>query len=67
MRDSAPMREKLFTIRMSPEELSRLERVAGKFGISSAAVVRMLIKREADTLEPTNTQPAKPAKKKGKR
>lgn len=57
------MREKLFTMRMSPEETERLEKVAAHYALTSAAVIRMLIKREADQIVDVTPKPAKkPAK-----
>lgn len=51
------VREKLFTIRMSDEERERADLVAAHYGLNIAGVIRMLIKREADSLAhaPTNT------------
>ena len=41
-------RDKLFTIRMTEEERERAERVAARYGLNVAGVVRMLLKREDD-------------------
>src|SRR3954462_9764322 len=41
-------RAKMFTIRMSPDETARAERVAKHYGITVAALIRMLIKRDED-------------------
>lgn len=48
---TAEMREKMFTIRMTEEETARLEGLAKHYGITSAGVIRMLVKRDADALE----------------
>ncbi len=51
MRETAAnMREKLFTMRMSDEESSRLDAVAKHYGLNAAGVIRMLVKREHDGL-----------------
>jgi predicted DNA-binding protein len=44
------MREKQLNIRLSPEEAARLEMVAAHYSLSAAAVLRMLVKREHDSL-----------------
>jgi predicted DNA-binding protein len=44
------MREKQLNIRLSPEESQRLEAVAEHYSLSAAAVLRMLVKREHDSL-----------------
>lgn len=44
------MREKQLNIRMSPEEAQRLDAVAEHYSLSAAAVLRMLVKREHDSL-----------------
>jgi uridine phosphorylase len=43
-------REKQLNIRLSPEEAQRLDRIASHYGLSSAAVLRMLVKREDDSI-----------------
>jgi len=66
MRETAAnMREKLFTMRMSEEESLRLETVARHYGLNAAGVIRMLIKREHDTVAREKT-PAAPAAAKKK-
>ena len=47
---AANMREKLFTMRMSEEESLRLETVARHYGLNAAGVIRMLVKREHDSI-----------------
>jgi hypothetical protein len=43
-------RERLFNMRMSDEEWSRIERLSAHYGLNAASVIRMLLKREADSL-----------------
>ena len=43
------IRLKLFTIRMSPAERARAERVAKHYSLNVAGVIRMLLKREDDS------------------
>ncbi|MEO7033684.1 MAG: hypothetical protein ABI548_07375 [Polyangiaceae bacterium] len=50
MSDTAAMRERLFTMRMSEEESSRLEEVSKYYALNAAGVIRMLVKREHDNL-----------------
>jgi hypothetical protein len=45
------MREKLFTIRMTPAERERAERVARHYGLNVAGVIRFLFKREDDQIQ----------------
>lgn len=63
------MRERLFTMRMSAEESARMEAVSAHYALNAASLIRMLIKREADSLgiaaeppKPTKKTPAKTAK-----
>ena len=57
------MRERLFTMRMSDEEYERLELVAKHYALNAAGVLRMLVKREADSLlAATPAAPRKPTK-----
>jgi hypothetical protein len=59
------MREKLFTMRMSEEEASRLEAVAAHYALNAAGVIRMLVKREFDRVgAEAAPQPARPKTKK---
>lgn len=44
------MREKQLNLRVSAEELARLELVAEHYGLNIAATIRMLAKREADRI-----------------
>lgn len=56
---AAAMRERLFTMRMSSEESDRLEAVAKHYALNAAGVIRMLVKREFDTLTvPAQAPPA---------
>ncbi len=61
---TAPVaREKLFNMRMSADEWERLEFLADHYGLNAAGVVRMLTKREFDTLRAAAPDPApKPVK-----
>ncbi|MBN1607488.1 MAG: hypothetical protein JW940_12695 [Polyangiaceae bacterium] len=64
------MRERLFTMRMSTEESERLDRLAEHFGLNGAGVIRMLLKREDDSVRAVQpvpqVQPPK-ARKRAKR
>lgn len=51
---SAEMRERLFTMRVSEEEAARFDRVAKHYGLNVAGVVRMLMKREDDSIGSTS-------------
>ena len=44
------MREKQVNVRLNPDEHDRAERVAKRYGLTIAYVVRMLLKREHDAL-----------------
>lgn len=44
------MPNRLLTMRIRPEEDERLALIAGHYGLSASAVIRMLLKREADAL-----------------
>ena len=50
MAEAAPMRERLFTMRLSDEESARLDDVSKHFGLNAAGTIRMLVKREHDGL-----------------
>ena len=52
-------RERLFTVRMSDEERERAELVARHYGLNVAGVLRMLLKREADTIGAKATETSK--------
>lgn len=62
MHDSAALREKLFTMRMSEEERARSEALASHFGLNVAGLIRMLLKEKARelALEPSAAAPAAP-------
>jgi len=49
MADTAEMRERLFTMRMSEEEASRLDAVSKHYALNAAGAIRMLVKREYDS------------------
>lgn len=50
MQAAETMRDRLFTMRMSTEEAERADRVAKHFGLNVAGVIRMLLKREDDSI-----------------
>lgn len=59
-------REKLFTMRMNDEEHARLNDLAQHYGITVAAVLRMLVKakhdevmRERERFDPTMPHPSR--------
>lgn len=54
---------KLFTMRMSETERTRLELLAEHYGLTSTDVVRMLVKRDADALGLEVPQPKARASK----
>jgi transposase len=55
-----PVRAKTFNIRFSDEEWTRLDAIASHYGITAAAVIRMLLKREEQALGLAT--PPKPAR-----
>ena len=67
MVDTASMRERLFTMRMSDEEYSRMEEVSKHYGLNAAGVIRMLVKREYDSLGEARPASKATTKKKAKR
>ena len=44
-------RDRQFTMRFSPAEMARLEKVAKHYGISKSDVCRMIVKQEDDRLK----------------
>jgi predicted DNA-binding protein len=48
---------KMFTIRFNEEELERLDLVAKHYALTSAGVLRMLVKREADAIAAAAPKP----------
>src|ERR1019366_8530544 len=50
MNTSDLVREKQINVRLNPEEVERLERVARHYGLSGPNTLRLLLKREDDTL-----------------
>ena len=69
MAEAALMRERLFTMRLSDEESSRLDEVSKHYGLNAAGLIRMLVKREFDLLPPKSSNDPEPraTKKKAKR
>jgi hypothetical protein len=55
----ATVREKQLNVRLTPEESDRFDRVAAHFGLSPAALVRMLVIEKARQLglEPSPVAP----------
>jgi predicted DNA-binding protein len=49
-------REKLFNMRMSAEEWTRLDSLAKHYGLNAAGVIRMLVKADADRLRKPDVQ-----------
>ena len=60
-------RERLFNMRMSAEESTRLEYLAEHYGLNAAGVLRMLVKGDFDRLHRETQAPAAPAPKPRKR
>ena len=56
---TAAMRERLYTIRMSEDETTRLDALSAHYGLTAAGVIRMLLKRDADTVLVDAKAPAK--------
>jgi hypothetical protein len=63
MHNAETVREKLFTMRMSAEEWTRAEVIAGHYGITVAALVRMLLKDRERDLADDGARAPKPRKK----
>jgi sulfur relay (sulfurtransferase) DsrC/TusE family protein len=64
---SDAMREKQLNIRLTEDELARLQLVAEHYGLNVAGVLRMLVKREADAIgRAVEGQPVLPKKAKRK-
>ncbi len=57
MHTDPSMRERLFTMRMSEEEHERIQAVAEHYALNAAGLIRMLVKREFDTV--VSREPAK--------
>lgn len=51
------MREKQLNIRLGAEEASRLDALATHYGLSAAAVLRMLVKRDLEAVMAVALQP----------
>lgn len=62
MQTPAPMRERQMNVRLSPEEAARFDAVAAHYGLNPQGLIRMLVKREADSLG-IAAEPPKPTKK----
>jgi len=61
---AAPVvQRRMFTIRFSEEELARLEKVARHYGLTSAGVLRMLLKREEGEINRDETPSPKRLRK----
>jgi antitoxin component of RelBE/YafQ-DinJ toxin-antitoxin module len=60
------VREKQLNIRLSDDESRRIDLLTKHYGINTAALVRMLLKRESDALGFDVQTTAKPAKAKPK-
>lgn len=69
MAQTAEMRERLFTMRMSEEEWQRADAIAKHFGLNLAGAVRMLLKEKARELgvEPRAAPPPSPKRSASKR
>jgi hypothetical protein len=61
MNDSDLVREKQINVRLNPEELERLGRVARHYGLSGPNALRVLLKREDDRLQAEAAAAAVPA------
>lgn len=61
------MREKLFTMRMNADEAEQMKAVGTHYGLSAAALIRFLLKREARSIakqeSPSPTAKARKAKR----
>lgn len=57
------MRETQLNIRLNDEEAARLEYVARHYGLNGPAVVRLLLKREADAIAAKTPSPTKPRRR----
>jgi hypothetical protein len=59
-------RERVFTVRLSPAESERLDRLAEHYGLTAAGLLRFLLKRESDAvlppLPPSHTKPTRRTK-----
>lgn len=51
MQTETTMREKLFTMRMSEEEATRLDALTRHYSLPAAGVIRMLVKRDFDAVQ----------------
>ncbi len=60
MHHAEPVREKLFTMRMSAEEWARAEALAKHYGVTMAALFRMiLLEKERTLAEPARQTPTR--------
>jgi predicted DNA binding CopG/RHH family protein len=60
---NADMRERMFTMRLSEEESTRLDKLAAHYGLNAAGLIRMLLKKEERGLASELASP-KPTKSK---
>jgi predicted DNA binding CopG/RHH family protein len=60
---NADMRERMFTMRLSEEESTRLDKLAAHYGLNAAGLIRMVLKKEERALAVETAAP-KPAKTK---
>ena len=51
----------MFTIRFNEEEIARLEKVAHHYGLTWAAAIRMLLRREEDAIDAAAAPRAPPS------
>lgn len=66
MHNAPQMRERQLNVRLSEAESVRFDAVALHYGLNPQALVRMLVKKEADALG-IASETAKPAKKGAKK
>lgn len=62
MQNAVTMRERQLNVRLGPEEGVRFDAVAAHYGLNPQALVRMLVKREADALGVAPAESAKGAR-----
>ncbi len=67
MQNVAMMRERQLNVRLGGEEGVRMDAVAAHYGLNPQALIRMLVKREADALGIAATPAPKPTKKTSKK
>ena len=57
------LRTEQINLKLTSDELARLERLASHYAISPQSVLRMLLKRASDDLDATAVKPAKKGKR----